>query len=268
MKFETVFNNLKEYGNYKVHLAKKAGIVEPLEVLARNNGEWMYWHNTFNVRNRFSRDYVISFAHISGNRFLFGGIVKIKSRNWEDQTYEPELTEEYKELIGRLVIEYTGKNKRGTAFILENIINDFKVVELYPKRYTGEYFKSISAICHSYEKMKTIFDNDLNDWKTALSSVKGIYLLTDTKTGKLYVGSAYGDNGIWGRWSNYIYGFTGGNKGLVELLKKEGQEYFEENFQFSVLEIVGSTVSDDEIIQKENLWKDKLKTREYGYNKN
>ena len=176
--------------------------------------------------------------------------------------------DEYEELIGRLVVEYNGKSTRGTAFILENIIDDLKIVELYSKRYNGEYFKNISDICHSYGQMKTIFDNELHDWKTALSNVKGIYLLTDKKTGKLYVGSAYGDNGIWGRWSNYIYDFTGGNKGLEELLKETGKEYFEENFQFSVLEILGSTASNDEIIQKENLWKDKLKTRKYGYNRN
>lgn len=33
------------------------------------------------------------------------------------------------------------------------------------------------------------------DWKTTLSSVKGVYLLTDIKEGEHYVESAYGEDG-------------------------------------------------------------------------
>jgi excinuclease UvrABC nuclease subunit len=40
-------------------------------------------------------------------------------------------------------------------------------------------------------------------WVTSLSSVNGVYLIQDKETDKLYVGSAYGDNGIYGRWASY-----------------------------------------------------------------
>ena len=36
-----------------------------------------------------------------------------------------------------------------------------------------------------------------------LENIKGIYLVTDTHTGRRYVGSAYGDMGIWSRWRQY-----------------------------------------------------------------
>ncbi len=37
------------------------------------------------------------------------------------------------------------------------------------------------------------------DWRTALETTQGIYMITDKLNGKRYVGSAYGSNGIWSR---------------------------------------------------------------------
>src|SRR3546814_583456 len=37
-------------------------------------------------------------------------------------------------------------------------------------------------------------------WRTALSSVSGVYILVCPTTGQRYVGSAYGAGGFWGRW--------------------------------------------------------------------
>lgn len=44
--------------------------------------------------------------------------------------------------------------------------------------------------------------------------MKGVYVIHDTETGEPYVGSAYGDTGIWQRWSNYALTLHGGNVGL------------------------------------------------------
>ena len=51
----------------------------------------------------------------------------------------------------------------------------------------------------SNSTLKYIVDNNLPSWKTALSNVKGVYIIVDTKNGKQYVGSAYGDECIWQR---------------------------------------------------------------------
>ena len=106
------------------------------------------------------------------------------------------------------------------------------------------------------------------DWKAALSSVFGIYLLTDIATGKHYIGSAYGEYGIWGRWVNYIYSFHGNNMDLLELFGEKGETYIKSNFKFTILEIIPPTKSSTEIIHKECLWKEKLMTRAFGFNKN
>ena len=45
--------------------------------------------------------------------------------------------------------------------------------------------------------------------------------LLDKLTGKQYIGSAYGHEGIWGRWTEYMNtNGTGNNKQLEELIIK------------------------------------------------
>jgi hypothetical protein len=48
-------------------------------------------------------------------------------------------------------------------------------------------------------------------WRTALSSVFGIYLITDTRGGRQYVGNADGTESIRQRWSGYAANGHGGN---------------------------------------------------------
>jgi len=51
----------------------------------------------------------------------------------------------------------------------------------------------------------------------SLNSLPGIYLITDIKTGLRYIGSAYGENGIWSRWGNYFRTNGHGNNKLITL---------------------------------------------------
>lgn len=97
-------------------------------------------------------------------------------------------------------------------------------------------------------------------WLKALSSVNGVYLIKDKMSGKLYVGFAYGDQGIYGRWSSYAKNGHGGNSELTSLDPS--------TLQFSILEIVPATTTADGVIECENRWKEKLGTRQFGLNKN
>lgn len=89
-----------------------------------------------------------------------------------------------------------------------------------------------------------------------------------TSIGKLYIGSASGKDGILQRWNDYKTSFTGGNKGLKELLENEGEDYFIENFTYTLLEIFPKNVQPARIYARENYWKEVFKTRAFGYNKN
>ena len=58
----------------------------------------------------------------------------------------------------------------------------------------------------------------------------------------------------------------GGNKKIKELLKENPDRY--KSFQFSILEVLPSNLSNDEVIDKENKYKDKLLTKKFGLNDN
>ncbi|WP_158810901.1 hypothetical protein [Beijerinckia sp. L45] len=65
--------------------------------------------------------------------------------------------------------------------------------------YSGRAFPGFDDIDLSFDELETLVRRSRPDWRAALQSMKGIYLITDTKTGRRYVCSAYGDQGIWSR---------------------------------------------------------------------
>ena len=97
-------------------------------------------------------------------------------------------------------------------------------------------------------------------WIGALSSIRGIYLLTCPRTKEQYVGKANGHLGFWGRWQSYVADGHGGNIGLKS---RDLSDY-----QITILEVCGSATSNEEIDALETLWKHKLQSREMGLNKN
>lgn len=159
------------------------------------------------------------------------------------------------ELSERLVIEW------GAATVSWVQSKDKPVVELKGIKSIGEFrsFDQIKLNFHELKKLAEFPDTNIT-WVKALSSVNGVYLIKDNSTGKLYVGSAYGENGIYGRWVSYAQHGHGGNKELRGLKSS--------NFQFSILEIVSATTTAEGVIRCENKWKEKLGTREFGLNQN
>ena len=103
-------------------------------------------------------------------------------------------------------------------------------------------------------------------WHTALAAVNAIYLIADIKTGKQYVGSAYGDGGLLGRWRVYVETFHGHNKLMVSELEADPSTF--SRFQFSILQVLPRTATPDEVITVEGLFKRKLLSREFGLNAN
>jgi hypothetical protein len=98
-------------------------------------------------------------------------------------------------------------------------------------------------------------------WKSALSQWRGIYYIFDTSDGKGYVGSAYGEQNLYGRWLSYASQGHGGNK----LLKQRdlGQ------FRFSILQRVSPDMDAADVIRLESTWKERLHTRQpFGLNDN
>ncbi|MES1997679.1 MAG: GIY-YIG nuclease family protein [Pseudomonadota bacterium] len=169
--------------------------------------------------------------------------------------YDLEHTSTMLDLNQRLVVDWG----RSTVSWVQT--KDKDVVEIKPTNSIGD-FTSYDRILLSYcDLQKLINDTDSNaSWVNALSSVNGVYLIKYKKDGRLYVGSAYGKGGILCRWESYAKNGHAGNKLLKDLDHHQ--------FEFSVLEISPSTMSADDVISRENRWKECLGTREFGLNEN
>lgn len=253
--------------DYKVHFGRYNGHNEPLDEWLIDRHNWVYWQEYFPGRNEFSRDFIFSLMNFYSEKdiWLFGGIFRVLARH-EDR-YEVELTEHGEAFIGRLKIRSSFRG-RSTRVNFENHYDDFEVSELLRAPYSGRTFPGYESIDLPFTELSTLIQNDRPDWKSALENVKGVYLITDTSTGKRYVGSAYGDQGIWSRWGAYVSSGHGGNKELQELVGDK-LDYARENFKFTLLEYRPAPTPDDTVIYRENYWKEVLLTRgKYGLNQN
>ncbi|GAB1348081.1 GIY-YIG nuclease family protein [Ignavibacteriales bacterium] len=253
--------------NSKLHFAIGPGpnYFEALEIFCR--GEFKQWQEDQSRKN-FGKDYILSFIYYGKNEWLFAGVYKSHDVELINGRYR-YFTEELKiaeELVGRLVIRYE-KLFRASYVHTQDYIDKFELVEILRERYTVEPFPGYEKVKINYQLLKSIVSQEEKSWKTALSIVKGVYLISDISIGKLYVGSAYGEFSFWNRWKEYVQNGHGGNLKLKEFIKTQGIEYAN-NFQFSILETRGMNSEDDEIIRRESFWKEILLSREFGYNKN
>jgi len=254
--------------DYKVHFARWNGDAQPLEVFVRNRDEWQGWQEYRPSRNDFNRPCIFSLVQFyhETDAWLFGGVFRVLERH--DDRYEVELSDSGRDFIGRLKL-YSPHRGRTTRANFENHYAGFEVLEILREPYSGRQFPGYEDIDLSFEELETLVRNDRPDWKAALESIKGIYLISDITTGKRYVGSAYGDQGIWSRWCAYIESGHGGNVELRELVTDPTLDYCRANFRFALLEHRPSRTPEEVILGREAFWKRILLTRgKQGLNRN
>lgn len=257
---------------YKFHCARWNGENQPLDVYVEDKNTWFHWNTWRSSKNEFTRKYIFSLIDFypENNIWLFGGIYEVLERPDIPNAHSYKIREltEYLNYVGRLKV-HLPKPSRGRAFYLERYIDQMVVSELLKEPYSGEYFPGYENINHDFSALLPIFKNQKADWKSALSNVKGVYVIFDKSNGKKYVGSAYGEHGIWSRWSCYIGTGHGWNDGLTEIISKHGFDYALKNFKVTLLEYRPMKTDDSTIIERENYWKEVLLSRDaFGYNKN
>lgn len=181
---------------------------------------------------------------------------------------------DYWPLFGRLVVRFEGKSRRITVRD-PNIIGGVAVETILRRPYyeLADKFPGYENVDLSWKGLRRALKNP--SWRTALENQKGVYLITDIKTNKRYVGSASGDGGILGRWQIYAGvnmgrnredAYNGGNKELKEL----SDDYIKDNFRYSILDVFSMKTSSEIILARESWWKNILMTRNdsFGYNDN
>lgn len=103
-------------------------------------------------------------------------------------------------------------------------------------------------------------------WQRELSAIFAIYLITDEQSGRQYVGSAYGGQGLWQRWDDYVRTGHGNNVELIHaLMEAPGRE---NEFRFTLLETLPTSTEPAAVIARESHWKIALGSRTHGLNRN
>lgn len=179
---------------------------------------------------------------------LSGGIEEAGSCNFYRLAPMPAL----RDYAGRLWIEW-GDGYR--AWIQRGDGTPKPIAELR-RTFSEDAFPGFSALILNLSQVETLPAS----WAAVLGSTRGVYLLTCPKTREQYVGIASGGGGFLTRWREY---WTTGHGGNVALKSRERSDY-----RVSILETVGSGVSDLELMALEARWKDKLQSREMGLNRN
>ena len=253
----------------------------PIEQLRRAG--WFDLYQRYQGRPVFhSADYVVSFYAGAQTRAVFYGIYRVKgfvpadrgdissdcpwSQSWHDTAkffYDLELDERFLDLRDRLVVDWG----RGTRSWVQKAQNR-NVLELRePGRHLPP-FEDYLEFTLTYEELAELFRHPEahQDWRARLSAVAGVYLILAESTGHLYVGSATGEAGVWGRWAEYARNGHAGNSKLRALLSRD--KVYPKGFRFSLLQILPKTMAREAVIQREGLYKQKLGSRATGLNGN
>ncbi|MGJ8562821.1 MAG: GIY-YIG nuclease family protein [Alphaproteobacteria bacterium] len=226
-------------------------------------------------------DYLIAFIGKNSTKAVFAGIWKVHRRldmpdlsyvedfpypdffkEPSDYHYSLEQVPGYDDLIGRMVLDWGTTTRAWHQWL-----RDMPVTEILPQGQVKSFPGYLDFVL-SFDEMSQIVSNPEANrvWHQMLSGVAGVYLITDTRTGQLYVGSAYGKDGILGRWKIYAKTGHGGNAKLKSLLSVNPSR--KENFSFTILRTLPTTLTQREVIAKEQLYKLKLGSRAHGLNLN
>ena len=254
--------------NSKVHLASWNGSENPLDVyFAGGFNDWQQWQ----TKKNFERRFVISLIALpTSNQWLLTGVYRSFGSEWIEKEglhlYRLQALPEFDTLSGRLIAEFA-RSGRQSYLNAENWANDILLSEFLREKLSIGEFPGYRMIDLRRAELETVVKQSHESWRTALSNVAGVYLISDTESGRLYVGSASGEGGIWQRWSDYVANGHGGNVGLKKLISEEGPNRVH-SFRYSVLEITDVHMSENDVLLRETHWKNILLSRTHGLNAN
>lgn len=240
----------------------------PIELFKNNDFETIinghYWN--YNKKKSYKvGQTTVGFIRIKSNEnlwllFHIGRVTKDLNIH-NGMGYEYEVLEDYEKYFGRIIVRFKN-HAQNMVRLADSVIHDCEIAQILPDVFDNDIFPGYEKVNISWRELSTAITKDT--WKTALQNQKGVYLITDTSNGKMYVGSAYGDEMILNRWKAYIKTGNGGNKELKQL----EFDHIKNHFRFSILDIFKSTTDEKLIIERESWWKETLLSRKFGYNSN
>ena len=199
------------------------------------------------------KDYWKLLANVELKRFGVKGFTKESSRptvRWFDLL----LTDFYADWKGKLVVRWPPLDRNWHRWT-HKPKNEMPILAILDESSLDAAMPEWNEIDLTWEELRVLPTR----WKSALSQWRGIYYIFDTSDGKGYVGSAYGDTNLLGRWSNYSS--TVGMAGIGDF------ERDSQHFRFTILQRVSPDMDAGDVIRLEATWKKRLHTRQpYGLN--
>lgn len=172
------------------------------------------------------------------------------------RTFDLRVSDQLDDLTNRLVI---GWRSPRTWWINGTTAARYPVIEVADAQPVP--FPGFDRLVLDYPHLQAVMrDHRYASWRTALASVMGIYLITDTRSGRHYVGKADGAESIRQRWNIYATNGHGGNKGLIALDPS--------TFRFSLLRVFDPATPESKINEAEEHYKRALDSRRWGLNAN
>jgi hypothetical protein len=243
----------------------------PYELWRDNRQQFDLYQSMQSIENRgkLSARYWASFVVTPSDETMFVGLYRANYRGLLEQdtpmphaegidkagscdVYDLQLEDNLSDCIGRLIVDW---GPGGRAWIQRADRQNKGIVELR-REFKEPEFPGFLNFVEPLSKLEKL----PRGWIVALSCTKGVYLLTCPKTREQYVGSATGAEGFYQRWQGYAQSGHGGD---VALKSREPSDY-----QVSILEVAGTSSTEDDIREMETRWKLKLKSREMGLNRN
>ena len=227
------------------------------------------------TKDRFKNvDYIVSFIGEEGTTARMIGVFKVDGYDEERRKkndpkrfyYKLCEVDAFKETLSERVIIDWGSSRQFCQY-LKSGTKDKDVLAIERQGLDWK-FQSYEQVLLEFNVLKRIIDTNSSIWKAKLTAVKGIYVISDKATGKLYVGKADNGDGIWGRWKEYVN--TGGHGGNVKLKKllAEKPNYAIDNLRWGILQTCSPRIATKEIDQLESQWKEKLSRKACAYNGN
>lgn len=160
-----------------------------------------------------------------------------------------------KDLLGRLVIGWKAGRVWRVHGATAATYPVLEIADAQPPRFPG-----FDKLIVSYERLQAVVKQPrYAAWQTALSSIVGIYLITDTRDGRHYVGKADGTENILQRWRTYA---TNGHGGNVALRERDPS-----TFQYSLLRVFDPSTPLRDVNAAESHFKRALDSITHGLNR-
>lgn len=201
----------------------------------------------------------IVFIREGGNRARLWSVLKNNGEVSNDgklRTFDLVGSSQLADLKNRLVIGWKSPRTWRINATTAAGYPVFEIADAEPVPFPG-----FDRLALDYVELQAVMrEHRYSSWHTALASVTGVYLITDTHDGRQYVGKADGAESLLQRWRSYAANGHGGN---VELRKLNPA-----TFRFSLLRVFDPATPTRQVDVAESHFKDALDTRRHGLNRN